>query len=255
MSIGKLIVAVALSLGATLTVSPALACTAGEHAPQIAGEVTGLKTYTARYKTSTRGLSFTLNRALARAEDGSYRMTNGGSALIAGFEEESIFRVVGDAVVPTSYVYRGTGLMNRRKEVQFTEGSKMLRSLYKKQWYDLPYSDGLLDTMSQQEQMRLSLLNASKPEQDVMVTVVDGKRIKNHTLKFVGTEMLKTPLGEIETLHFERVHGKADRKSDTWVAPAWDYLMVRTTHIEDGKLVEGIITAATLDGVELGTAQ
>ncbi|MFT6051004.1 MAG: hypothetical protein ACI9B9_000644 [Halioglobus sp.] len=253
--VDKSIFALAFGVGLALSVTPVLACGDTGSMPLEESKTTPLKAYTAQYKTSAKGLNLTLKRALTRSKDGQYTLTNGGGIFIAGFEEESLFRVEGAKIVPESYVYQGSGLMNRRREVQFTEGAETVRSLYKEQWYELPYSEGLLDRMSQQEQIRLHLLTKATPEEDVVMTVIDGKRIKDYSLKFVAKEMLQTPLGNIETLHFERMHSKADRKSDSWVAPAWDYLMVKTTHIEDGKLVEGVIIAANIDGVQLGTAQ
>jgi len=212
-----------------------------------------LKPYTARYKTSARGMSLTLNRELKLGENGVYTLTNGGGILIVGFKEKSQFRVEGTRVIPSTYVYQGTGLMNRRREVRFTPGADTLRSLYKDKWYDLPYTENTLDRMSQQEQVRLLLLNDPTPTDDVVITVADGKRVKDYTLVFVGEETLQTPLGKVDTLHFKRIHDNPDRKSDTWIAPAWDFMMVKTIHIEDGKPVVGIITGATIDGKKIGS--
>ena len=210
------------------------------------------KPYTAEYKTSARGLSLTLNRELKLDQDGSYTLSNGGSALIVGFQEKARFRIEGDRIIPASYVYQGTGLMNRRREVQFTEGADTLRSLYKDKWYELPYTDNTLDRMSQQEQLRLLLLNDPTPGEDFVVSVADKKRVKQYTFVYVGEETLATPLGKVDTLHFRRIHDDPDRKSDTWVAPDWGYMMVKTIHIEDGKPIEGIITRLRIDGKKIG---
>jgi hypothetical protein len=56
----------------------------------------------------------------------------------------------------------------------------------------------------------------------------------------------------VTTLHYERLHDDAGRKSDIWLAPQWDYLMVRMVHIEDGDPVEMVLTGATLDGEVVG---
>ena len=214
-------------------------------------DVVLLKPYTAEYKTKARGLSITLKRELKLDKNGSYTLTNSGSLLVAGFSEESHFRVEGTRVIPDTYVYQGKGLMNRRREVRFTPGADTLRSLYKEKWYDLPYTDNTLDRMSQQEQLRLLLLNDPTPGEDVVITVADGKRIKDYTLVYVGEETLQTPLGEVDTLHFKRIHDDPDRKSDTWIAPAWEFLMVKTVHIEDDKPVVGMITKASIEGKAL----
>jgi len=211
-----------------------------------AGEQISLKPYSAQYKTTARGLALTLNRKLEENGDGSYTLTNGGKIMVVGFHEMSVFSVDGATIVPKSYVYQGTGLINRRREVHFTPGEDTIRSLYKEQWYDLPYKEGTLDRMSQQEQVRLLLLNDPTPKEDVFMTVADGKRVKDYQLRYVGEETLDSPLGKLETLHFERLHDDPDRKSDTWVAPGLDYLMVKTVHVEDGKPVEAILTKASV---------
>jgi hypothetical protein len=214
-----------------------------------AGEQT-LKPYTAQYKTTARGMALTLTRSLKQGADGSYTLTNGGKIMVVGFHEVSVFNLEGDQVLPKSYVYQGTGLINRRREVHFTPGSEVIRSLYKDQWYELPYTKGTLDRMSQQEQLRLTLLNDPTPKEDVAVRIADGKRVKDYTLTYRGEEPIETPMGTFQTLHFERIHDDPDRKSDVWVAPELDYLMIKTVHIEDDKPVEVTLIKASIEGLE-----
>jgi hypothetical protein len=232
----------------------ALGCVVASAPITLAASDTGivLKPYTASYITTARGLNVTLERKLARKADESYELTNGGSKmLVVGFQEVSNFRIENSRVIPGSYVYQGTGLMNRRREVKFTPGSDTIRSLYKDTWYDLPYTENTFDRMSQQEQIRLLLLQDETPKETVVVTVADGKRVKEYRLDFVAEEILDTPIGPIKTLHFERLHDNPDRKSDTWLAPAWDYMMVKTVHVEHGKPVVVKLTKASIDGVAL----
>ncbi len=207
-----------------------------------------LKPYKATYETSYRGMKLQLDRELKAEGEGRYTLTNGGKILVAGVQEVSVFEVEGTRVVPKSYIHQGTGLNNRRREVHFTPGAKTIRSLYKDKWYDLPYSENTLDRMSQQEQLRLNLLNDPTPREDINFRVADGKRVKDYQFVYVGEEPVKTPLGTVNTLHFERPHKDPDRKSDTWIAPAWDFMMVKTVHIEDGTPVEAMITSAVIDG-------
>ncbi|MBT4521277.1 MAG: DUF3108 domain-containing protein [Halieaceae bacterium] len=215
-------------------------------------DIDKLRPYNAEYRTTARGLRLTLQRELKINADGIHTLTNGGKLLVAGFLEKSVFEVAGTQIIPGSYVYQGSGLLNRRREVHFTPGTDTLRSLYKDVWYDLPYTEGTLDRMSQQEQLRLLLLNDPTPKDDIVITVADGKRVKSYQLVFIGEELLDTPLGPVQTLHFERVHKDSERSSNTWLAPAWDYMMVKTVHVEDGKPVEATLTKANIDGIALG---
>lgn len=207
-----------------------------------------LRPYTAEYKTTTRGFKLDIRRELRIGNDGSYILTNGGKIIVVGFHEVSVFRAEGRQIAPQSYIYQGTGMVNRRREVHFSPTPGSISSLYKKTWYELPYTATTLDRMSQFEQLRLTLLNEPDTPTDITLRVADGKRVKDSRLVKIADETLNTPLGPVETLHFERLHDDRERKSDIWVAPRWDYLMVKTVHIEDGEPVEMVITSATLAG-------
>ncbi len=210
-----------------------------------------LQPYQAEYTTTARGMTVTLERELKTDGEGGYTLTNGGKLLVVGFHEVAVFEVDKAQVKPRSYIYQGTGLINRRREVHFTPGSDTVRSLYKEEWYELPYTEGTLDRMSQQEQLRLHLLSKENPRENILVRIADGKRVKDYELVYVGDEVLETPLGPVNALHFERLHEDPDRESDIWFAPDWDYLMVKTVHIEDDKPVEVLLSKARIGGTEV----
>ena len=210
---------------------------------------TELQPYTAQYKTTARGIGMAITRTLELGEDDSYVLTNGGKILVMGFHEVGVFHVVEEQIQPESYVYQGSGLVNRRRELRFDREAGRIDSLYKDNWYQLPYSDTTLDRMTQLEQLRLTLLAGDKDPEHIVMRVADGKRVKDSRLELVGKETLETPLGNVETLHFTRLHNSAERSSDIWVAPHWDYLMVKTIHIEDDKPVEMVLTSASIAGV------
>lgn len=212
-----------------------------------------LRPYTAQYDTSALGMHLTLNRELKYDGEGGYTLTNGGKILVVGFHEVAVFRVEEGDLIPKSYVYQGTGLINRRREVHFTPGSDTVRSLYKGEWYELPNKEGTLDRLSQQEHLRLLMLKAENPRDDIEITVADGRKVKDYQIHFVGEAVVETALGPVDTLHFERLHDDPDRKSEIWVAPAWDYLMVKTIHVEDDKPVEIVLTSASIEGDPVAT--
>jgi hypothetical protein len=235
----------------------ALALTAGLAAAPISGPVTaaeaaggyrGLQPYEAVYKTATSGLSIKLTRSLAVDDNGDCTLKSEGSLLVAGISEVSVFGIEGASVRPKSYIYQLSGPVSRRREVHFDRDSDTIRSLYKKEWYELPKTPDTLDRMSQQEQLRLFLLNDSTPREDMLFRVADGRRVKEYRLLYRGEERIETPMGWVDTLHFEREHDDPERKSDVWIAPAWDYLMVRTVHLDEGKKTQADIISAAIDG-------
>lgn len=229
-----------------LSLAPALHSAADE--PQNKHD---LRPYEATYKTSTRGLNLTLERSLEVDKDGVCRLTSEGRLLVAGISEISVFDVDGASINPRSYVYQLSGPVSRRREVHFDPGSDYIRSLYKKEWYELPNEPGTLDRMSQQEQLRLLLLNDDTPQDNILFRVADGRKVKEYLLRFDSEETLDTPMGPVETLRFERDHDDPERRSAFWVAPSWDYLMVRTVHVEDGRTTEANLVSASIAGEPL----
>ena len=217
-------------------------------AASVGKPVAELRPYVAEYKTRARGFSLNITRQLETSESDNYILTNRGTILVGGFHEVSVFSVRNQQILPKSYVYRGTGLVDRRREVHFSQATGDISSLYKDEWYHLPYTAQTLDRMSQLEQLRLVLLGNLGPIDSFTMRVADGKRVKDSELVLVAEEVLETPLGPVDTLHFERLHDDDGRKSDIWLAPEWDYLMVKTVHIEDGDPVEMVLTKATLGG-------
>lgn len=207
-----------------------------------------LQPYEAVYKTATSGLSIKLKRSLSMDDNGDCRLISQGKMLVAGISEVSVFGVEGETVRPKSYVYQLSGPVSRRREVHFDADSDTIRSLYKKKWYELPRTNDTLDRMSQQEQLRLILLNDPTPREDMRFRIADGRKVKDYKLQYRGEERIETPMGWVDTLHFERLHDDPERESDVWVAPAWDYLMVRTVHIEEGKTTQADLISASIDG-------
>jgi formyltetrahydrofolate-dependent phosphoribosylglycinamide formyltransferase len=121
------------------------------------------------YKTATSGLSIKLQRSLSVDDNGDCRLTSEGSCWSPG-SARSVFRLDVDRMSPQSYVYQLSGPVSRRREVHFDEETDVIRSLYKKTWYELPKAPGTLDRMSQQEQLRLLLLNDPTPREDIRLS-------------------------------------------------------------------------------------
>lgn len=222
---------------------------AGDHGDAVVLGHRSLVPYEAVYKTSASGLSIKLHRSLVMDANGDCRLTSEGKLLVAGISEVSVFALHGDRVEPKSYVYQLSGPINRRREVHFQNDSGVIRSLYKKEWYELPKTEDTLDRMSQQEQLRLSLMNDPTPREDMLFRVADGRKVKEYRLVYQGEARLETPMGWVKALHFQREHEDPERHSAVWIAPEWDYLMVRTVHVEDGKTTEADLISASVDGV------
>ena len=76
------------------------------------------------------------------------------------------------------------------------------------------------------------------------VTRADGRGLTPFRFTIVGTEMLATPAGEMQTLHIAKLRdGPEDKATDIWFAAERDFLPVRVLIVDsDGTRSDQIVT-------------
>ncbi len=211
-----------------------------------------LRPYKVQYLTKNWGMKIKMTRELRQGSDGVWDLSEGGSAMMQKVRQHGRFRAEGNRIIPLGFTYNLTGVIKRKREVQFPHDGSPVRSLHKGEWYEFPPEPGMLDRLSMTEQFRLYLLLDPTREQSLVVKRVDGRKVKEYRMDFVAEESLQTALGPIQTLHYQRVFEEDDRAFNIWLAPQWDYLMVRTEHKDDGDEVEVVITGGSIGGTPLG---
>jgi len=94
----------------------------------------------------------------------------------------------------------------------------------------LPAAAGVTDRLN------LAYLFAlGKPiNNDIKVTVTNGKRLDQYHYRKMGTERLETPIGKLETIHFTRQIVGDDNQVEFWIAPNLGYLPIRV-RVQDNK--------------------
>ena len=84
------------------------------------------------------------------------------------------------------------------------------------------------------------------PSEEILpVHLTDGRRLSDYEYKFIGKEKLKTPLGNLETVHFQKVREADDKRGfEVWLAVEHHYLPVRILFVEkNGTALDSTVTA------------
>ncbi|MFG1490851.1 DUF3108 domain-containing protein, partial [Oceanospirillum sp. HFRX-1_2] len=105
------------------------------------------------------------------------------------------------------------------------------------------------DLLSYQLKLRYDLMQ--NPEQKkFQYPVADGGKIKYFTFRVVGEEILKTPMGRLNTIKLESLrHSKMDVEHIVWLAKDWDNLLVRIEPVRNRDDEEPVVLVkATLAG-------
>ena len=82
------------------------------------------------------------------------------------------------------------------------------------------------------------------PGKEIRIGVADGRGLTQFHYIVAGREMLKTPAGELETVHLVKQRdGNEDKATEIWFASGRDYLPARILIIEkDGVRIDQMLT-------------
>lgn len=88
---------------------------------------------------------------------------------------------------------------------------------------------------------------AQSNQESMKVFVADGKRLTDYEYRIIGKEMLTTPLGELETLHFQKVREADDKRGlEFWLSVDRHFLPVKIRYVEkNGTVVDSTVTSIT----------
>lgn len=209
-----------------------------------------LQPYEAVYKTSANGFNVNVKRRLQ--VDGSRIMiSNSAKRFFFGMRESSVLLLHDDGQLsPVTHEHKRRGLSRKHdKELVFDWQENTVHDLLKSERAPLAVENPTYDKLSYQTQMRLDLIR--DPDMRYCeYSVTNGIKNRIYSFERVSEEILKTPLGNLRTIKFKREGGDDDRQVSVWVAPDWDYLLVRIdqTKVRGGKTERLILKSAKLAG-------
>jgi len=88
---------------------------------------------------------------------------------------------------------------------------------------------------------------AQSNQESMKVFIADGRRLNDYEYRIIGKEMLKTPLGELETLHFQKVQEADDKRGlEFWLSVDRHFLPVKIRFVEkNGRVFDSTVTSIT----------
>lgn len=216
--------------------------------------------FRAIYKADYKGLPISAKgiRELRRTEDGHYELSSKATSMFASITETSEFKISGDRFVPLEYQYHRSGIGRKRDAIlNFDwDNNTVLNNVQNKPWtMDVPI--GAMDKLLYQFKLREDLLSAyenQEPWPELSYVIADGGRLKNYEFEVIGEELIDTPVGQLNTIKATRVRDSRNRQSTFWLAPDYDFLLVKFQQLEaDGDGFELILREAEFDGEALGS--
>lgn len=93
----------------------------------------------------------------------------------------------------------------------------------------LPMLPGVQDPLSSIYQLAM----AAQDGKDALIVAASSKRVKGYPYRTLGTETLRTPMGEVKTLHIVRAGDSEKSDTHLWLAPEKHSLPVKIIYFDD----------------------
>ncbi len=158
---------------------------------------------------------------------------------IDDIRRESKGSITNTGLRPDSFVERGRKDGIRAAEFDWTNNKLRLIHGESNEVVELP--TGAIDQAS----LPYAFAFSGKVPESFRVHVTDGRRLREYHYRIVGNERIASALGEIETIHIEKVRGPDDKRSfEFWVATEHNYLPVQMQFTDKkGRRFDSVVTA------------
>lgn len=212
----------------------------------------GLTVFENKYSSKLYGFAIEVTSRLTAVADNQYELYFNADSAFGSITESSQLRwnSKDQIVIPIHYIYKRKGIgKNREDEVSFDWSGKTVNNLKKNT--SLPMNlagegaQKLQDSLSYQLQLRHDLMAGKN---NFVYPISDGKKIKEYRFEIVAEEVLKTPLGDVNTVKVKRTYTNDNRVTYAWFAKEFQYLLVRLQQEENGSAYTIDISKASLNG-------
>lgn len=194
-----------------------------------------LNPYEAVYKATVNGLPVTITSTLETTAEG-YRISTTADNFLGQLREHERFHLAGEDILVDEYEHRRALLGSERLErLVVDRGAGIARYRRDDRARDIPLTPELLGPMSYQVQLRRDLAAGGT---DFSYRVLHRGKVKEYHFRREGSEPVALPDGTVEAVRVRRVRDDNDRETLFWMAPTFDFQLIKLRQIEEGERYE-----------------
>jgi len=201
--------------------------------------------FNAEYTFKRNGFSLgSINRNLSLQADNSYifeSYTKTGKIIALFYKdkitERSHWRFIDGRPRPTQYLYhRRGGKRERHVELRFDWKKKRVTNIINSDPWRMQIPPDTQDKLLYQ----ITIMQDLADKKPLEYIIADGGKLKDYAFEIIGTETIKTGIGNLETIKIKRINDK--RNTTIWCAPSRHFFPVRILQKEkDGTRHELLI--------------
>ena len=216
---------------------------AGNHPAEPSGAA--ISVFNVSYTAQLNGMAVEANHRLTQLENGQYSETLEAKAALVKVTEQAIFDIIDEQIIPREYSYNRSIIGLKRKELQRFDWAKQLMIYTKGQrTQQVAIQPGYLDKMTYKQKMRRQL---AAGQEEFTYPVLSREKLKQYHFKMIGTEVLSTAIGALNTTVIQRLTDNPSEQIKIWLATDWDYLLVKLEKTDQGEGQQMQISRGTLN--------
>ncbi len=189
----------------------------------------------AEYTSKHGNLSATGNRILQKQPKGQWQFENIATAFFMTIKEISHATIDKGEVIPANYLFVNPFSKKKSMALAFDWSKDLVKETKYPPIEEQKLKAGMQDKLSYQLQLRLDVMSHGDNYPPTDYVIVDKKRIKTYHLEFKGEEVIDTPAGKINTVHFLQTRPGGDRFTSIWLAKDWNHLLIKLEQTEADK--------------------
>ena len=219
------------------------AMSAGNHSEELGS--TAISPFDVSYTAQLNGMAVEASHQLSQLDNGQYREILEAKAALGKVTEQAIFDLIDKQIIPREYRYDRSIIGLKRRELQrFDWANQQMTYTRGKRAQQVTIQPGYLDKMTYKQQMRRQL---AAGQEDLTYPVLSREKLKQYHFKLIGTEVLSTAIGPLNTTVIQRLTDDPSEQIKIWLATDWDYLLVKLEKTDQGEGQQMQISGGTLD--------
>ena len=206
---------------------------------------TALSVFDVGYTAQLNGVAVEADHQLRQLDNGQYQEVLEAKAALGKVTEQATFDLIDGQIVPGEYSYNRSIIGLKRKELQRFDWANLQMTFTRgKKTQQVEIQPGYMDKMTYKQQMRWHL---AAGHEDLTYPVRSREKLKQYHFKLIGTEVLSTAIGPLNTTVIQRLTEDQSEQIKIWLATDWDYLLVKLEKRDEGEVQQMQISRGTLN--------
>lgn len=206
----------------------------------LSANASDLSGFSATYVLKADGKKGTATRTLIKNGDDYHYHVKASAAGVASVNQSASFSLSNGRIAPSSsnMSVRVLGV-GRTHNIKFNNSAKSVVSTYKGKSTTLRMNGQAYDDLSLEAQIRQELINGKFSGN---YHLVKKNEIEATRFRRSGSSKITVPAGTYDAIRIDRVHDDKGRATSFWLAPSLNYLPVKVSQTNDGKVISMELT-------------